>query len=73
MQESGYEGLERQLTQHRYFESLVATLESHHREGKQDDSKLVLSMLKDWFLRHILEEDRKFTSAYQAIQHAQRD
>jgi len=73
MRKTGYKDVEHQETQHRYFESLVTTLESHHREGKKDDSKVVLSMLKDWFLRHILEEDRKFTSTYRTAQHAQED
>jgi hemerythrin-like metal-binding protein len=60
MQAAGYRETEHQQKMHRYFESLVSTLEADHREGKTDDLKRVLSLLKDWFLRHILEEDRKF-------------
>jgi hemerythrin len=60
MQAAGYQETDRQQKQHSYFESLVTTLESDHREGKTEDLKRVLSLLKDWFLRHILEEDRKF-------------
>jgi hemerythrin len=62
MRESGYKGIELQLKQHSYFESLVADLEANHREGRTDDLKRVLSLLKDWFLRHILEEDKKYVS-----------
>jgi len=62
MRESGYEGMEGQAQQHRYFESLVSDLEADRREGKSDDLKGVLSLLRDWFLRHILEEDKKFVS-----------
>lgn len=60
MREAGYPETEHQLKQHRYFESLVSDLESNHREGKTYDLKRVLSLLKDWFLHHILEEDKKF-------------
>ena len=60
MREAGYAESERQQKQHRYFESLVSELASNRREGRSDDLKRILSLLKDWFLRHILEEDRKF-------------
>ncbi len=59
MREAGYTETEHQK-QHYYFESLVSDLEANNREGKTNDLKRVLSLLKDWFLRHILEEDRKF-------------
>jgi hemerythrin len=62
MKAAGYTETEHQLKQHRYFESLVSELESNHRKGMTNDLKRVLSLLKDWFLRHILEEDRKFVS-----------
>jgi hemerythrin len=60
MREAGYAETERQQKQHRYFESLVSELESNRREGRNEDLKRILSLLADWFLRHILEEDRKF-------------
>jgi hemerythrin len=60
MQAAGYKETEHQQKQHRYFESLVSDLESNQRQGKTGDLKRVLSLLKDWFLRHILEEDKKF-------------
>jgi hemerythrin-like metal-binding protein len=69
MRESGYEELERQLKQHRYFESLVSDLESDHQEGRTDDFKRVLPLLKDWFLRHILEEDKKYVSHLKPPRH----
>lgn len=60
MREAGYGETERQQKQHQYFESLVSELATNRREGGKDDLKRILSLLKDWFLRHILEEDRKF-------------
>lgn len=60
MQEAGYPELERQKKQHRYFESLVTDLESAHQQGKTETLKGALLLLRDWFLVHILEEDRKF-------------
>lgn len=60
MHEAGYTETGHQQKQHRYFESLVSDLETNHRAGRTGDQKRILSLLKDWFLRHILEEDRKF-------------
>jgi hemerythrin len=68
MREAGYIETEHQLKQHRYFESLVSELESKDREGKTDDLKRVLSLLKDWFLTHILEEDKKFVPHIKSAQ-----
>jgi len=45
---------------HRYFESRIAQLEnSAGAPGSTTTAKTVLAMLRDWFLNHILEEDRK--------------
>jgi hemerythrin len=60
MQEAGYKETEHQKLQHRYFEARVTELEAEHRKGRTDDLKRMLPLLKDWFLRHILEEDKKF-------------
>ena len=60
MQSAGYKDIEQQRKQHRYFESLVSDLESAHARGRDETLKSALSFLKDWFLSHILEEDRKF-------------
>jgi hemerythrin len=60
MREAGYTETEHQQKQHVYFESLVSDLESSHRKGRTDDLKRLLTLLKDWFLQHILEEDMKF-------------
>jgi hemerythrin len=62
MESMGYEGLSQQREQHRYFKTLVSDLESAHRQGKRETLKSAVPFLRDWFLRHILEEDRKLTS-----------
>ena len=59
MQAAGYKELERQKDQHKYFESLVADLRTSHAKRKPDALKQSLPMLKDWFICHILEEDKK--------------
>ena len=60
MQAAGYKELEQQKKQHEYFESLVSDLRASHAKGKPDALKQALPLLRDWFLCHILEEDRKF-------------
>jgi hemerythrin-like metal-binding protein len=60
MQSMGYKDVEKQREQHRYFESLVSDLESAPSSGRTEALKSSLSFLRDWFLSHILEEDRKF-------------
>ncbi len=59
MESVGYDGLVRQRAEHRYFESLVADLESAQLQGKKEVLKTSLGFIRDWFLRHILEEDKK--------------
>jgi hemerythrin len=60
MESAGYKELERQKKQHKYFESLISDLQASHAKGKPDVLKQALPLLRDWFLCHILEEDKKF-------------
>jgi len=60
MQSVGYENIERHRNQHRYFESLVLDFESAHLQGKSQRLDTAVSALRDWFLNHILDEDKKF-------------
>jgi len=60
MQSVGYKEIERHCQQHRYFESLVSDLESAHLQGKTENLDSAVSFLRDWFLNHILDQDRKF-------------
>ena len=60
MESVGYDEIERHRKQHRYFESLVRDFESSHRQGKTEMLSSAVSFLRDWFLNHILDEDKKF-------------
>lgn len=53
-----YEGLERQRKQHMYFQTVIADLESVPQNAVM--LKSTLTLLRDWFLHHILEEDMKY-------------
>ncbi|MGO9569373.1 MAG: bacteriohemerythrin [Desulfomonilaceae bacterium] len=60
MQSVGYKAIERHRKQHRYFESLVLDFESAHLQGKTQTLMTAVEFLRDWFLNHILDEDKKF-------------
>lgn len=62
MQFTHFPDLEKHREQHRYFESQISELESSARLG--DDAKTaknILIFMRDWFLNHIIEEDRKLS------------
>jgi len=60
MQSKKYPGLVKHKEQHRYFEVQVKQLESNQAAGSVSTAKEALSFLKDWFLEHILDQDRKY-------------
>ena len=62
MQAKGYPKLETQERQHKYFESQIAELETAKDEGSERTVESLLAFLRDWFLNHILEEDKDFAS-----------
>lgn len=62
MRERGYPELENQVKEHMYFESQVEELERANAEGNQRTTESLLQFLRDWFLKHILEHDKKLTS-----------
>lgn len=55
-----YPGLAQQRAQHQYFQTLVADLDPVQHEGNPVKLKSTLSILRDWFLHHVLEEDMKY-------------
>jgi len=60
MQFTGFGELDKHREMHRYFENQILELESSYRLG--DDAKIaknILIFMRDWFLNHILEQDRK--------------
>ena len=63
MQAKGYPKLEHQARQHKYFESQITELETAANAGGSERTvESPLAFLRDWFLNHILEEDKDFAS-----------
>jgi hemerythrin-like metal-binding protein len=60
LQSKGYPNLESHVRQHKYFESQVAELDAAKAGGKTRTTESLFVFLRDWFLCHILEDDRKF-------------
>jgi hemerythrin len=60
MQSVGYKEIEQHRKKHRYFESLVLDFESANVKGKTQSLMSAVEFLRDWFLNHILDEDKKF-------------
>jgi hemerythrin-like metal-binding protein len=59
MKTVGYEETSKHLKQHRHFESLVSDFERDHTEKKDKSVKKMLLFMRDWFLTHILEQDKR--------------
>lgn len=57
-----YKELEPHQKQHKYFESRILELDNAQVQQSTEKFNSVLSFLRDWFLNHILEEDRKYVS-----------
>ena len=55
-----YIEIEQQKKQHKYFESQIAELEASGSEKREKPLDTILLFLRDWFLKHILEDDTKF-------------
>ena len=60
MRRFGYTGIETQEKQHRYFVSQIAELETALAQGTATNAQSVLTFLRDWFLEHVLSQDKKF-------------
>ncbi len=54
-----YPQIEQHETQHRFFESQVSELEASCSDGKGKIPESTLPFLRDWFLDHILQQDKK--------------
>ncbi len=62
MRKLEYKDLQHQKGQHEFFVSQIAELEKAHSAGSGTSIQSVLSFLRDWFLEHILSEDKKFAA-----------
>lgn len=59
---ASYPDMEHQEEEHKYFESKIMELEAEHKAGKQRSAQVVFEFIRDWFLNHILQEDKKFVN-----------
>ena len=59
---NSYPDMLTQEQQHIMFEQMILKLEAEHDEGKDESIQSVFAFLRDWFLNHILTEDKKIAS-----------
>jgi len=62
MEAEGYPEIAQQRTMHKYFEAQVAELEASLSKQGGRSLESVLAFLRDWFLNHVIEQDKKFAS-----------
>ena len=62
MKEKGYPDLENHIKQHMYFKSQVAELEKANAERSKRTVESLLQFLREWFLEHILDHDKKLAA-----------
>jgi hemerythrin len=60
MRSVGYQDLERHQDQHKYFVSRVLELDVAHSRGKPGQLSMALDFLRDWYINHILGDDRAY-------------
>ena len=68
MESVGYEKLEQHRKQHKYFESLVSDLKNDHMKDKAESVKKALPFMRDWFLKHILEQDKEVAPYLESVE-----
>ena len=62
MLDKGYPKLDHHEKQHKYFESQISEFDNSYAEGTERTAESVLAFLRDWFLKHILEQDKEYLS-----------
>jgi len=62
MEAKGYPEIAQQRMMHKYFEAQVAELETSLSKQGGRPIESVLSFLRDWFLNHVIEQDKKFAA-----------
>lgn len=60
MQKYGYPGLDQQKAQHQHFIKKIQDFQSDLNEGKLMLSMEIMNFLKDWLVKHIEAEDKKY-------------
>jgi hemerythrin len=58
----GYPEIKQQLQEHSYFVSQVKEIETSHQGGSLVHMGSLVSLLRDWFINHIMIEDKKYAA-----------
>ena len=66
---TGFTGLKEQHREHGFFMEQVKEMEESLKHGDRVQLGSVVSFLKDWFMNHIMSEDKKY-AAYLKIRYA---
>jgi len=66
---TGFTGLKEQHREHGFFMEQVNEMEESLKHGDRVQLGSVVSFLKDWFMNHIMSEDKKY-AAYLKIRYA---
>lgn len=67
---AGFEGLERHRAQHQYFATRMAELETAAFHANPDELASLTAFLRDWFIHHILGDDRQYIPCLKAAERA---
>ena len=62
MREIGYPDRENHIRLHGYFVSQITDMEKAQAAGNKRTVESLVVFLKDWFLNHILEHDKKYAA-----------
>lgn len=60
LEQTGFEGLAIQKKQHQFFRDNLVDLRDKHFKDSTAVPQSVLNFMRDWFLNHILHEDKKY-------------
>jgi hemerythrin-like metal-binding protein len=61
MRSAEFPRIELHEKQHRFFESQISELDAVRQESGERPPQSVLAFLRDWFLNHILEQDKRIS------------
>lgn len=60
MEGIGFPEIARQRSEHAYFASQLGLLQARHRNGDARIGASALEFMRDWFMNHIITEDKQF-------------
>lgn len=60
MREIGYKGIDKQIIEHADFKQRALQLQRNLNNNDFELTKKLSAFLRNWFLHHIVEEDKKF-------------